>query len=100
MADLFQANKQNIAKHLKAIFSGGELAADSVVNHWLTTAADEGWCRLRKKIRAELAETRLSTFQGAVSHPFEAGEHRKVTIKIVDDRGIESLRVMPLQETK
>ncbi len=40
MADLFQTTKQNIAKHLKAIFSEGELAQDSVVNQWLTTAAD------------------------------------------------------------
>lgn len=40
MADLFQTSKQNIAKHLKTIFAEGELASDSVVNHWLTTAAD------------------------------------------------------------
>lgn len=40
MADLFQTSKQNIAKHLKAIFAEGELAPDSVVNQWLTTAAD------------------------------------------------------------
>jgi hypothetical protein len=40
MAELFQTSKQNIAKHLKAIFSEGELAVDSVVNQWLTTAAD------------------------------------------------------------
>ncbi len=40
MAELFQTSKQNIAKHLKAIFAEGELAPDSVVNQWLTTAAD------------------------------------------------------------
>jgi len=40
MAELFQTSKQNIAKHLKAIFAEGELVADSVVNQWLTTAAD------------------------------------------------------------
>lgn len=40
MAELFQTSKQNIAKHLKAIFADGELHTDSVVNHWLTTAAD------------------------------------------------------------
>ena len=39
MAELFQTSKQNIAKHLKAIFADGELRAESVVNHWLTTAA-------------------------------------------------------------
>lgn len=40
MAALFQTSKQNVAKHLKAIFSEGELDADSVVNQWLTTATD------------------------------------------------------------
>lgn len=40
MVELFQTSKQNIAKHLKAIFGEGELAPDSVVNSWLTTAAD------------------------------------------------------------
>jgi hypothetical protein len=40
MADLFQTSKQNIAKHLKAIFAEGELEADRVVNQWLTTAVD------------------------------------------------------------
>ena len=40
MAELFQTSKQNIAKHLKAIFVEHELAQDSVVNQRLTTAAD------------------------------------------------------------
>lgn len=40
MAELFQTTKQNIAKHLKAIFADQELSEESVVNHWLTTAAD------------------------------------------------------------
>jgi len=37
MAELFQTRKQNIAKHLKAIFADCELHTDSVVNQWLTT---------------------------------------------------------------
>ena len=40
MAELFQTSKQNIAKHLKAIFVEQELVQDSVVNQRLTTAAD------------------------------------------------------------
>ncbi|MEG3023182.1 MAG: RhuM family protein [Akkermansia sp.] len=40
MAELFQTSKQNIAKHLKNIFSSGELQEISVVNYWLTTATD------------------------------------------------------------
>lgn len=40
MAELFQTSKQNVAKHLKSIFAEAELDPASVVNHWLTTAAD------------------------------------------------------------
>ena len=40
MAELFRTTKQNIAKHLKRIFEQGELQEESVVNYWLTTAAD------------------------------------------------------------
>ncbi|PKY11995.1 hydroxyacid dehydrogenase [Acidithiobacillus marinus] len=40
MAELFQTSKQNVAKHLKAVFADQELNEEAVVNHWLTTAAD------------------------------------------------------------
>lgn len=56
----------------------------------------EGWEKLKKNIRAELDESRLQSFHGTVSLPFEAGEHRKIAVKIVDDRGIESLKVINL----
>ncbi len=56
----------------------------------------EGWEKLKKNIRAELDEDRLKKFQGTVSLPFEAGENRKIAVKIVDDRGIESLKVIAL----
>lgn len=57
---------------------------------------DEGWMKLKKNIRAELNESLLKHFTGTVSLPFEAGENRTVAVKIVDDRGIESLKVMKL----
>jgi adenine-specific DNA-methyltransferase len=56
----------------------------------------EGWEKLKKDIRAELDESRLDAYRGTVSLPFEAGAHRRVAVKIVDDRGIESLKVMGL----
>lgn len=56
----------------------------------------DGWMKLKKNIRAELNEELLSKFHGTVSLPFEAGENRKIAVKIVDDRGIESLKVIPL----
>ena len=40
MAELYQTTKQNISLHLRNIFSDGELAEDSVVKEYSTTAAD------------------------------------------------------------
>ena len=57
---------------------------------------DEGWMKLKKDIRAELDEERLKHFAGTISLPFEAGANRTIAVKIVDDRGIESLKVMRL----
>jgi len=57
----------------------------------------DGWNRLKKTIRAELDEMKLAAFHGTVSLPFEAGINRKVAIKIVDDRGIESLKIVELE---
>lgn len=56
----------------------------------------EGWEKLKKNIRAELDESKLDKFHGTVSLPFEASDNRKIAVKIVDDRGIESLKVMSL----
>ncbi|MCR4297646.1 MAG: hypothetical protein NUV75_02665, partial [Gallionella sp.] len=57
---------------------------------------DDGWFKLKKNIRAELDEEGLKAYQGTVSLPFEPGEKRKVAVKIVDDRGIESLKIIVL----
>ncbi|MEQ5778525.1 site-specific DNA-methyltransferase [Thalassospira sp. NFXS8] len=56
-----------------------------------------GWNRLKRTIRAELDEELLEQFHGTVSLPFEAGENNRVAVKIVDDRGIESLKIITLE---
>ena len=58
----------------------------------------DGWRKLRKDIRAELNEELLEQFHGTVSLPFEAGESECIAVKIVDDRGIESLKVIRLDQ--
>ncbi len=58
--------------------------------------AKGGWNRLKATVRSELDEDLLEQFHGTVSLPFEAGDNRRIAVKIVDDRGIESLKIMPL----
>ena len=61
--------------------------------------ADEngGWARLARNLKAEIDEERIQAYCGAVSLPFEPGEHKRVAVKIVDDRGIESLKVVEVK---
>ncbi|MBI3106628.1 MAG: hypothetical protein HYY95_13855 [Candidatus Rokubacteria bacterium] len=60
--------------------------------------ADEsgGWARLARNLKAEIDAERVEAYRGTVSLPFEAGAHRRVAVKIVDDRGIESLKIIPV----
>jgi adenine-specific DNA-methyltransferase len=59
---------------------------------------NEGWARLAKSLRAEIDEELIEAYRGTVSLPFKAGEHKRIAVKIVDDRGIESLKVITLDE--
>jgi adenine-specific DNA-methyltransferase len=62
---------------------------------FLTMAGeDEGWARLAKNLKAEIDPELIRAYRGTVSLPFEAGKHKQCAVKIVDDRGIESLRIM------
>jgi adenine-specific DNA-methyltransferase len=57
---------------------------------------NEGWAKLARNLKAEIDEERLEAYRGTESLPFEAGEHKRIAVKIVDDRGIESLKVIGL----
>ncbi|HEO1387580.1 TPA: site-specific DNA-methyltransferase, partial [Legionella pneumophila] len=56
----------------------------------------EGWSKLAKNLKAEIDNEKIEIYSGTRSLPFEAGEHQRIAIKIVDDRGIESLKIMEL----
>jgi adenine-specific DNA-methyltransferase len=57
----------------------------------------EGWSRLAKTLRAEIEEDLIEAYRGNVSLPFESGSYKRIAVKIVDDRGIESLKVMKVE---
>ena len=58
--------------------------------------AKDGWSRLAKNLKAEIDEDLIEAYRGTVSLPFEAGSEQRIAVKIVDDRGIESLAVRTL----
>ena len=61
-------------------------------------ARTDGWAKIARNLKAEIDEQRIEAYRGTVSLPFEAGERGRVAVKIVDDRGIESLKIVELSE--
>lgn len=57
----------------------------------------DGWARLAKNLKAEIDEELIEQYRGTVSLPFERGRNRRAAVKIVDDRGIESVKVLDLE---
>lgn len=58
--------------------------------------ASEGWATLARNLKAEIDEEKIEAFRGTESIPFEPGNRKCVAVKIVDDRGIESLKIIRL----
>jgi adenine-specific DNA-methyltransferase len=56
------------------------------------------WESLKKALKAEYEESVWEHLAGAVSAPFEGGEHKQIAVKVIDDRGNELLVVKPLSE--
>jgi len=55
------------------------------------------WTKLAKALNGEVDEELLEAFTGTESLPFKAGEEKKVAVKIIDNRGIESFVIKNLE---
>jgi adenine-specific DNA-methyltransferase len=58
---------------------------------------NEGWAMLARNLKAEIDKELIEAYRGTVSLPFDLGEHKRIAVKIVDDRGIESLKVLEVE---
>jgi len=56
-----------------------------------------GWNKLAKTLQAQIDEELIEKFQGVESIPFEAGFNKRAAVKIIDDRGIESLKIIKIE---
>ena len=52
--------------------------------------------RLAKTLKAEIDQQRIESYYGTQSLPFAGGEHKRSAVKIVDDRGVERLKLVNL----
>ncbi|MGQ9575635.1 MAG: hypothetical protein ACUVUC_09980 [Thermoguttaceae bacterium] len=54
----------------------------------------EGWARPANNLKAEIDEERIEAYRGTVPLRFEPGGHKRIAVKIVGDRGIETLKAL------
>jgi adenine-specific DNA-methyltransferase len=57
----------------------------------------DGWAKLAKNLRAEIDEGLIEAFRDTKSLPFQEWKNKRIAVKIIDDRGIESLRILDLK---
>ncbi len=56
----------------------------------------EGWSKLAKNLKAEIDEEKIEAYSGTLSLPFTPGGNHRIAVKIIDDRGIESLKILKI----
>jgi adenine-specific DNA-methyltransferase len=62
-----------------------------------TSGKSGGWSKLAKTLRAEIDDDLIIKYEGVESIPFDLGIYKRIAIKIIDDRGIESLKIIDLE---
>ena len=58
---------------------------------------DGGWARLARNLRGEIDPELIEAYRGTVSLPFEPGKYKRIAVKVIDDRGIESLKLVEVK---
>ena len=56
-----------------------------------------GWNKLAKTLQTAIDEDLIAKYHGTESIPFEVGPNKRVAVKIIDDRGIESLKIIEIE---
>ena len=58
----------------------------------------EGWSKLARNLKAHIDEELIKQYTGNISLPFKLGENKQIAVKIIDDRGIELLKIIKVKE--
>jgi len=57
---------------------------------------NKAWEKLERALKAQIDPETFERMRGTVSFPFQPGEHRRIAVKVIDFRGNEVVRVVPL----
>lgn len=58
------------------------------------SGAKDGWNKLAKTLRAEIDQEKIEQYAGNESLWFQVQPNSRIAVKIIDDRGIESMKVI------
>jgi adenine-specific DNA-methyltransferase len=56
----------------------------------------DAWDKLQRALKASIDAEAFEQMRGTVSFPFQPGEHQRIAVKVIDFRGNEVVRVVPL----
>lgn len=62
-----------------------------------TEGGAAAWEKISKILKARIDEDLVSKYSGSVSLPFSVGKNKRAGVKIIDDRGIESLKILDIE---
>jgi len=60
----------------------------------------KAWQKLQRALKAQIDPEAFEQMRSTKSFPFKAGKHKKIAVKVIDFRGNEVVRVMPLDGVK
>jgi adenine-specific DNA-methyltransferase len=86
----------DIKRRFKVYYGDGDRSLFPSQVFFPMAGAKDGRSKLARNLKAEIDEEKIEAFKGTLSLPFEKSDNAKIAVKIVDDRGIESLRVISL----
>jgi len=59
----------------------------------------DAWKKLERALKARIDPEAFEHMRGTVSFPFKPGKHQRLAVKVIDFRGNEVVRVLPLDGT-
>lgn len=60
----------------------------------------DAWDKLQRALKAQIEPEAFEKMRGTTSFPFKPGDHKQIAVKVIDFRGNEVMRVMPLGNVK
>jgi len=60
----------------------------------MSSGNKDGWSQLAKVLSAEIDPELVEAYRGTESLPFELGPHGQIAVKVIDNRGVESMRIL------